>query len=82
MTTDEAVKILENGDWWSFCDIPCDLQESKELHEALDVVLSAIRAQQEANAKCPCRLRDYMELEDCDKTDCVKCCPVAKGDCR
>lgn len=32
---------------------------------------------QETNLKCPCRLRNYMELEDCDKADCTKCCPVA-----
>ena len=27
--------------------------------------------------KCPCGLREHMESEDCDKTDCDKCCPLA-----
>lgn len=44
---------------------------------ALGAVLDAARKQVEANANCPCHLRDQMELEDCDKTDCAKCCPVA-----
>lgn len=26
---------------------------------------------------CPCRLRDYMDTEDCDKTPCAVCCPLA-----
>lgn len=30
------------------------------------------------NIKCPCSLRQYMELEDCDKTDCEQCCPLVE----
>lgn len=26
--------------------------------------------------KCPCGLRKYMEADDCNKTDCDKCCPL------
>lgn len=27
--------------------------------------------------KCPCGLRGYMEEEDCSKTPCDACCPLA-----
>lgn len=30
--------------------------------------------------KCPCGLREHMEADDCNKADCDKCCPIAKGD--
>ena len=32
----------------------------------------------DAEIKCPCGLRDYMEEEDCKKTDCKDCCPLQK----
>lgn len=28
--------------------------------------------------KCPCGLRGHMESEDCDKTNCNDCCPLAR----
>lgn len=28
--------------------------------------------------RCPCGLRTHMESEDCERTDCNKCCPIAK----
>ena len=28
--------------------------------------------------KCPCGLRGHMESEDCDKTNCDDCCPLAR----
>lgn len=28
--------------------------------------------------KCPCGLRNYMEEEDCKKTNCNACCPLTK----
>lgn len=31
-----------------------------------------------AEIKCPCRLRNYMEEEDCKKTNCNDCCPLTK----
>lgn len=30
--------------------------------------------------KCPCGMREFMEADDCNKTVCDKCCPMAKGD--
>ena len=32
-----------------------------------------------AEIKCPCGLRDDMEHEDCQKTNCDSCCPLAKS---
>lgn len=29
-----------------------------------------------AEIKCPCGLRNYMEEEDCKKTNCNACCPL------
>ena len=29
-----------------------------------------------AEIKCPCGLRNYMEEEDCRKTNCNDCCPL------
>ena len=26
--------------------------------------------------KCPCKLRDYMNEDDCRKTLCCECCPL------
>lgn len=31
-----------------------------------------------AESKCPCGLRNYMEEEDCKKTNCNDCCPLTK----
>lgn len=28
--------------------------------------------------KCPCGLRNYMEDEDCKKTNCNACCPLTE----
>ena len=28
--------------------------------------------------KCPCGLRNHMEEEDCEKTNCNACCPLTK----
>ena len=30
--------------------------------------------------KCPCGLRNHMDEEDCNKTNCDDCCPLAKGE--
>lgn len=34
------------------------------------------RALRIPDTKCPCRLRNHMELEDCDKADCIEYCPI------
>jgi hypothetical protein len=28
--------------------------------------------------KCPCRLRDYMDEDDCENTNCNECCPLCQ----
>lgn len=28
--------------------------------------------------KCPCKIRIHMEQDDCDRTECDKCCPLAQ----
>ena len=28
--------------------------------------------------KCPCEVRMEMDWEQCDRTDCEKCCPLAQ----
>lgn len=33
----------------------------------------------DAADRCPCGLREHMEEEDCETTDCECCCPVAAG---
>lgn len=61
MTREEAIEILEDGAWWGIVDILlCDSDAGKALHDALDVAVSALRAQQEPNA--PLTLEELREM--------------------
>lgn len=46
MTVDEAIHILECGGWWDILDPSGSDADLDPLHEALDVALAALRAQQ------------------------------------
>ena len=35
----------------------------------------------EVRVKCPCGLRQFMEAEDCEVTNCCDCCPLMCDDC-
>lgn len=50
MTIEEAIRILEDGEWWAAIDDYCH-QEREEfdlLYDAIDLTVAALRAQQEA----------------------------------
>lgn len=52
MNSEKAIEVLENGAWWEYLDnLSCDAPVSKELHEALDVALEALRS----NTQVLCR---------------------------
>lgn len=46
MTREEAIEVLENGDWWDLL-VPVTTIEGRieddKLHEALDMAISALR---------------------------------------
>lgn len=52
MTKEEAITILENGEWWEIISgvLPCDDAERMELQQAVHVAVSALRARK-ATAK-------------------------------
>lgn len=47
MTKEEAITILENGEWWEIISgvMPGDDAERMELQEAVHAAISALRAQ-------------------------------------
>ncbi|WP_298032179.1 DUF551 domain-containing protein [uncultured Dysosmobacter sp.] len=50
MTREEAIKILEDGEWWDNINEFYEMvnPEFQKLHDSVDVALSALRSQQEA----------------------------------
>lgn len=54
MNREEAMKILENGEWWDNLDEWYEVAnpEFKKLHDAVDIALSALCTQQEAEQGC------------------------------
>lgn len=57
MTREEAIEILENGDFWDLCVAPYvySNRSAMEFHEALDMAIAALRAQQ--------KLLEMLELD-------------------
>ena len=49
MTTEKAINILTDGDWWFYLDsfVTINSKARKELLDAIDTALAALRAQQE-----------------------------------
>lgn len=48
MTSEEiqnAIKILEDGEWWRYCAIPSDTDAGDQLNHALDLAILALQAQ-------------------------------------
>lgn len=48
MTREEAIKVLENAECWGMVDafLPCGSDTSVKVHDALDMAIAALRAQQ------------------------------------
>lgn len=57
MNRTEAIEILENGDFWDLCVVPYvdSNKPAMEFHEALDMAIAALRAQQ--------KLLEMLELD-------------------
>ena len=57
MTKEEAIEILENGNFWDLCVVPYVYSDrpAVEFHEALDMAIAALRAQQ--------KLLEMLELD-------------------
>ena len=47
MTREEAIEVIENGEFWDECIIPCDNDAVIKFHKALDVMIAELQAQQE-----------------------------------
>lgn len=63
MTIEEAIYTLEDGLWWDFVDIPFDTNTHNEFHEALEMAITALRAQQEEERKEPLTLDELREMD-------------------
>lgn len=65
MTIEEAIDILAAGDWWNYLDAFCAIKEKarKELCDALDTAIAALRAQQEAEKNDPLTLDELREMQ-------------------
>ena len=63
MTKEEAIEILENGDFWDLCVVPYvdSNKPAMEFHEALGMAIVALRAQQELND--PLTLEELREMD-------------------
>ena len=61
MNRTEAIEILENGDFWDLCVVPYvdSNKPAMEFHEALDMAIAALRAQQ--------KLLEMLELDREDR---------------
>lgn len=61
MTNEEAIEILQDGQWWQFLnEMPCDSTESDEFHAALDLAIAAL----ERDRWIPVEERLPEEMED------------------
>lgn len=48
MDVEEAIEVLENGEWWNYLDqLSCDSEKSRLLHKALDLAIEALRKEME-----------------------------------
>lgn len=65
MTREEAIKILEDGEWWDSLDEFYETvnPEFQKLHDAVDMALSALRAQAEAEKNEPLTLDELREMD-------------------
>ena len=68
MKVDEAIKVLENGEWWddySFSRPETDEADKAKdrLLDAIDVAVAALRAQQEQTENDPLTLDDLKEMD-------------------
>lgn len=74
MIKEEAITILENGEWWEIISgvLPHNDAERLELREAVHVAISALRARQ-----APAKM-DRSRWDGCDW--CTGFCPEVTGD--
>lgn len=63
MTIDDAIFVLEDGEWWDFLDLPCDDLWHKKFHDSIGMAISALRAQQEAENNEPLTLEELSRME-------------------
>lgn len=63
MTTKEAIWTLENGAWWDSLGDDMSDADKNPLFDALDMAISALRAQQEAEANHPLTLDELRKME-------------------
>lgn len=65
MTKEEAITILENGEWWEIISgvLPHNDAERIELQEAVHVAISALRAQVDTPPNAPLTLKELREMD-------------------
>lgn len=63
MTTEEAIKILDDGNWWDYLDCYIPKETRMELIDALDIADVALRAQQEQENPEPLTLDELRQMD-------------------
>lgn len=64
MTREEAIQILEDGEWWENFNPWYETANAEylKLHDAVDIALSELRAQKEVEKNDPLTLEDLWEM--------------------
>lgn len=63
MTIEEAIRILDNGDWWDWLSEYIPEEKKSKLFDALDTANVALRAQLEVEKNEPLTLDELREMD-------------------
>ncbi len=63
MTTEEAIKILDDGNWWDYLDCYIPKETRMELIDALDIADVALRTQQDRDNHEPLTLDELRQMD-------------------
>ncbi len=78
MKAEEAIKILDDGDWWDYLDDYIPEEIRNKLVEAIDIADAALHVQQETEKNDPLTLDELDQMEG-QPIWCIPLCPPPKS---
>ena len=74
MTREEAIEVLENGDFWDYvAGLSCDTDAATKFHAALDMAIAALSAEKDGRlVVLPCKDDTVFTIEE-DFFNCDQC---------
>jgi len=71
MPAEDAIYILEEGEWWNWCDVPIDTEAHASFFAALDPAIAALRSQTNCPGNCYWgRIGRYQKCTSCVRNHC------------